>query len=205
MFPLLCVSSRGLHASGPELVLGGTSLVSGILSAVFASSRGRSSLGWFFIGFFLPWIGLALLFLVPDRRNLRVGTGVPYGTYATPPRPFPPMPPPPGVHPAAGAPIPGPVPPPMAPMEPVASSPPRTPAPPAEPPRPDGSYTTTTAAAALPEEGWYYATPSAYAGPVALEFIRGSVRAGTLPRGVHVWCSSFREWVPFDRVPGLKS
>jgi len=37
----------------------------GLLAAHFAKKRGRRPLGWFFIGFFLGFIGILILFLLP--------------------------------------------------------------------------------------------------------------------------------------------
>jgi len=43
-------------------------LVFGVLCAVVASGRGRSGGAWFFLGFFLGWVGLIVLLVIPDLR-----------------------------------------------------------------------------------------------------------------------------------------
>ena len=43
-------------------------LVFGVMCAMIASSRGRSGIGWFFIGFVFPCFGLIVLLVVPDLR-----------------------------------------------------------------------------------------------------------------------------------------
>ncbi|MFQ5655433.1 MAG: DUF4339 domain-containing protein [Planctomycetota bacterium] len=43
-------------------------IVFGAICAMIASSRGRSAVGWFFIGFFLQCIGLIILLVIPDLR-----------------------------------------------------------------------------------------------------------------------------------------
>ncbi|MCA8949937.1 MAG: DUF4339 domain-containing protein [Planctomycetes bacterium] len=44
------------------------SLVFGVICAVIAPNRGRSAVGWFFIGFVLGCFGLIVLLLMPDLR-----------------------------------------------------------------------------------------------------------------------------------------
>lgn len=41
-------------------------IASGAITAIAASNRGRSWLGWFIIGFFLPLISLLALLLLPN-------------------------------------------------------------------------------------------------------------------------------------------
>ncbi|MFT7618257.1 MAG: hypothetical protein ACI97A_001898 [Planctomycetota bacterium] len=43
-------------------------IIFGIICAIVADSRGRSAVGWFFIGFFLPCIGLFILLVLPDLK-----------------------------------------------------------------------------------------------------------------------------------------
>lgn len=47
----------------------GSSLLFAILCAVFASSKGRSALGWFFVGLFLNFVGLIILAVLPDLKE----------------------------------------------------------------------------------------------------------------------------------------
>lgn len=48
-----------------QLVVGG---VFGIVCAIMAPDRGRSAVGWFFIGFFLGCVGLIILLLIPNLK-----------------------------------------------------------------------------------------------------------------------------------------
>ena len=41
----------------------------GIICAMIAQTRGRSAVGWFFIGFFLSCIGVILVLVLPDLRQ----------------------------------------------------------------------------------------------------------------------------------------
>jgi len=43
-------------------------VVFGAICAVVASGRGRSAVGWFFIGFFFGCLGLIILLVIPDLR-----------------------------------------------------------------------------------------------------------------------------------------
>ena len=43
-------------------------IIFGIICAIVADSRGRSAIAWFFIGFFLPCIGLVILLVSPDLQ-----------------------------------------------------------------------------------------------------------------------------------------
>ncbi|MEM6671200.1 MAG: DUF4339 domain-containing protein [Planctomycetota bacterium] len=43
--------------------------VFGAVVAVLAQSRGRSAVGWFFVGFFFPCIGLILVLVLPDLKR----------------------------------------------------------------------------------------------------------------------------------------
>lgn len=47
----------------------------GGIGAAWASSRGRSPLKWFFVGFVLGWIGLLALFLLPPVPRAELETG----------------------------------------------------------------------------------------------------------------------------------
>lgn len=47
-----------------------TMTIFGIVCALIANSRGRSGVGWFFIGFFLGCIGLIIVLVLPDLRVL---------------------------------------------------------------------------------------------------------------------------------------
>jgi hypothetical protein len=44
----------------------GINVVFGVICAIIANGRGRSAVGWFFIGFFLSCIGLVILLVIPD-------------------------------------------------------------------------------------------------------------------------------------------
>jgi len=46
----------------------GVNLVFGVVCAVMAPGRGRSAVGWFFIGFFFSCVGLIILLLIPDLK-----------------------------------------------------------------------------------------------------------------------------------------
>lgn len=74
-----------------------------------------------------------------------------------------------------------------------------------EPPPPDpGRWPSTSdAALALPQDGWFYAARRQALGPVSIQYLRGAIETGTLPKGVPVWCSAFRDWVSPERVPGF--
>jgi hypothetical protein len=45
-------------------------LVLAVICAAVANSRGRSALGWFFIGFFFGIFALIVLFVIPDLKEL---------------------------------------------------------------------------------------------------------------------------------------
>lgn len=49
-----------------QLVVGG---VFGLICAVMAPDRGRSGVGWFFIGFFVGCLGLIILLLIPNLKT----------------------------------------------------------------------------------------------------------------------------------------
>ncbi len=51
----------------------GVSLVFGVLCALIASGRGRSGIGWFFVGFFLSCIGLVLVLVLPNLKEEHEG------------------------------------------------------------------------------------------------------------------------------------
>lgn len=51
----------------PYLVI---ALVLGAICAAVANSRGRSALGWFFIGFFFGIFALIVLFVIPDLKEI---------------------------------------------------------------------------------------------------------------------------------------
>lgn len=46
----------------------GIAAVFGTIVAVIAEKRGRSALGWFFVGFFTGCVGLILVLVLPDQR-----------------------------------------------------------------------------------------------------------------------------------------
>jgi GYF domain 2 len=74
-----------------------------------------------------------------------------------------------------------------------------------EPAAPDAARwpSTSDAGRALPQDGWFYATRRHALGPVSLQYLRGAIDMGTLPKGVPVWCAAFRDWVTPERVPGF--
>lgn len=47
----------------------GSSAIFGIICAIIAANRGRSAVGWFFIGVFLSCIGLILVLALPDLKK----------------------------------------------------------------------------------------------------------------------------------------
>lgn len=61
---LSCFAATDL--SGRGIVLSSFSLASAIITALLAPSRGRNAFGWFFIGGFVPWISLLILYLLRD-------------------------------------------------------------------------------------------------------------------------------------------
>jgi hypothetical protein len=46
-------------------------LIFGIICAVIASSKGRTAIGWFFIGFFFPILGLILVCVLSNLEDTR--------------------------------------------------------------------------------------------------------------------------------------
>lgn len=54
-------------------------LICAVVTAVIASSKGRSGLGWFFVGFFISVFGLILVIVLPSIK--------PAATYADAPTP----------------------------------------------------------------------------------------------------------------------
>src|SRR5262245_32653050 len=46
----------------------GVMCVMGVICALIANSRGRSAVGWFFVGFFASCIGLILVLVLPDLK-----------------------------------------------------------------------------------------------------------------------------------------
>lgn len=46
------------------------SIVSAIITALLAPSRGRSAIWWFLIGGFLPWISLIILYVMADLSGV---------------------------------------------------------------------------------------------------------------------------------------
>ena len=47
----------------------GVAAIFGIICAVIAAGRGRSAVGWFFVGFFASCIGLILVLVLPDLKK----------------------------------------------------------------------------------------------------------------------------------------
>jgi hypothetical protein len=47
------------------------SLICGVVTAIVGNSKGRSPIGWFFVGFFLGIIGLIISFVVSDLNRER--------------------------------------------------------------------------------------------------------------------------------------
>jgi GYF domain 2 len=135
--------------------------ISAILCCLLAPQRGRSGLWWFFIGGFLPWVSLAILYVLDDLS-------VPHPVGAMPPG--------------------------MVPGDPGAAHP---------APDPGRWPSTSDAALALPQDGWFYALRRQPMGPVSLQYLRGAIEMGSLGKDVPVWCSAFRDWVTPARVPGF--
>ena len=46
-------------------------ILSGVICAMIADSRGRSALGWFALGFFLPCLAQVILLVIPDEQEER--------------------------------------------------------------------------------------------------------------------------------------
>ena len=70
-------------------------------------------------------------------------------------------------------------------------------------PSPGAGRARRTPALALPQDGWFYAARRQALGPVSIQYLRGAIETGALPKGVPVWCSAFRDWVTPERVPGF--
>jgi hypothetical protein len=68
---------------------------------------------------------------------------------------------------------------------------------------PEGPWPASEPALALPQDGWFYAMRRQALGPVSLQYLRSAIRSGALSGSVPVWCSSFRDWVAPNRVPGF--
>ena len=60
------------------LLVLGFYVASGAITGSLAKKRGRSSVGWFLAGFFLPLISLALLFLLPKKVSYAGPVHQPY-------------------------------------------------------------------------------------------------------------------------------
>jgi hypothetical protein len=75
---------------------------------------------------------------------------------------------------------------------------------PSQPLAADGRWPSTSdAAIALPQDGWFYAMRRQPMGPVSLQYLRGAIEMGSLDKDVHVWCGAFRDWVTPKHVPGF--
>lgn len=155
IFEVACVTSR----NGSEGVFWGTtfSLVSAIVCCLLAPRRGRSGFWWFWIGGFLPWVSLVLLYILDDLSE-DDPDDVPEQVPGAPPGTAP----------------------------------------------PDGRWPSTSdAALALPQDGWFYAMRRQPMGPVSLQYLRGAIEMGSLDKDVPVWCGAFRDWVKPKSVPGF--
>ena len=44
-------------------------LIFGVACSLIANSKGRSAVGWFFIGFFIQWIGLIIILVLSNEAD----------------------------------------------------------------------------------------------------------------------------------------
>jgi len=44
--------------------------ITGVICALIAHGKGRSPIGWFFIGFIAPLLGIILVFVLPDQKEV---------------------------------------------------------------------------------------------------------------------------------------
>jgi hypothetical protein len=166
-------------------------LVFGVICAFVASGRGRSSLGWFFVGVFFSCLGLVVLLALPDlkqeearqrrqalenrrlREQLRKERQVADMRHAGVHRRL-------GVHDEAlGVDTSG------ATAELAAG----TGAPLLPPPLPAG------------DAQWYYARGQEKLGPVSADTLRHLLETGAITRTSLVWCRGMENWQELSVVP----
>ncbi|QDU83581.1 hypothetical protein Pla163_06800 [Planctomycetes bacterium Pla163] len=164
----------------------GSSLLFAILCAVFASSKGRSALGWFFVGLFLSFVGLIILAVLPDlkedekrqqalknrqshlkeqvrqeRQRREAFEGHTLARLDAHDRHA-------GIDTRAGAP----------------------------PPLP-------AAHVQIEEARWYFEQGGESRGPITESELRDKFEDGELGRGTLVWCEGMEDWAPARSVAGL--
>ncbi|MFT7676917.1 MAG: hypothetical protein ACI8QC_000894 [Planctomycetota bacterium] len=49
--------------------------VSAVACAILADKKGRSAIGWFFMGLFMPILGVILIAVIPDRNEEQTARG----------------------------------------------------------------------------------------------------------------------------------
>jgi len=164
----------------------GIGLVFGIVCAFVASSRGRSPVGWFFLGAFLSCIALVLLLVMPDlkqeeaktrrhqlenrrlREQLAKERQVADQRHHHVERRL-------GAHDQALG---------------LDTT---------EPPQLTGGTPPQLAAAT-----WYYARGTERLGPVTVETIRHLVQAKAISGSTLVWCEGMKDWAPLSTIDGLR-
>jgi hypothetical protein len=164
----------------------GIGLVFGIVCALVASSRGRSPIGWFFLGAFLSCIALVLLLVMPDlkqeeartrrhqlenrrlREQLAKERQVADQRHHHVERRL-------GAHDQALG---------------LDTT---------EPPQLTGGTPPQLAAAT-----WYYARGTERLGPVTVETIRHLVQAKAISGSTLVWCEGMKDWAPLSTIDDLR-
>ncbi len=172
-----------------QLVVGG---VFGIICAIMAPDRGRSGVGWFFIGFFLGCVGLIILLLIPNlkveaakqrkheeetrrlREQLKKERQVADHRHEAHGQRL-------GVHDRALG---------------VDTSP-------AELTHEPGVPPALPASASQPARQWFYAVERQRQGPVSGDQLRSLWLDEQIPDSTMVWCDGMADWQPIGEVGDL--
>jgi hypothetical protein len=175
----------------------------GVACALIANSRGRTAVGWFFIGAFLPcFAGLILVLVLPDlkveqerqrrladenrrlREKLKKDRMVSDERHAEMNRRLQAHDVALGVDTAQAAEL------------------PMSPQPDAQPER--IAAVDPPLAAGLRAAHWYWAQGLNRQGPIAFGELQGHWRDGRVLRDTLVWCKGMPKWVAVSSVPGLE-
>jgi hypothetical protein len=174
----------------------------GTACALIANSRGRSPVGWFFVGLIAPCIGLILVLVLPDlkveqerqrrladdnrrlRERLRKDRMVADERHSEISRRV-------GAHDAALG---------------IDTAAPTTNALPGavDAPPPASSAAVAPAADELRAASWYWAQGLNRQGPIAFAALRGLHVEGRLTADTLVWRKGMPNWIPVREVPGLE-
>lgn len=164
----------------------GSGLIFGIICAFVASSRGRSPVGWFFLGLFLSCIALVLLLVMPDlkqeeaktrrhqlenrrlREQLAKERQVADQRHQHVERRL-------GAHDQALG---------------LDTT---------EPPQLTGATPPQ-----LTNAAWYYARGNERLGPVTAETIRHLMQAKAISGSTLVWCEGMKDWAPLSTIDDLR-